>query len=655
MERATKLLVIGWACAALAADVWLSLAWSGMPVTTTLLFAAAAALTAFDRRAIALVLVFAYVFPAVIRLTLDTYAVQFSLLWLAPLLGAVVPDGVRTRWHIPARFRGALVCAALTIAVATTIVALRETDFNLALLGPMPGAVLSGLPRFFAEWVVSVGLVLVLGILWFDWLIGARQLDFHSAILAPLGASLSVMALVAIYQMFVNMSFMNETIYAFVGRAGGTLYDANVCGTIAAMGVGAAAYFAERRAGWRRALSLCGILVCLLAVWASGSRTAFIATMIVTGACVMSLKHSVDRSTAMRVAKRAWLPALAVVSLFAVIASADLAAIGPIRRLWSSMPGVSGNTVSSFLLELWNRNGYGAAASTLIREFPVSGIGVGGFHMFGPLLGSGITLPTDNAQSWYRHQLTEFGILGTLGWLAFVVTFGWFVVRPGRVVPASAWIVRGLLLAFAVIALVGMPTQEIAAALTFWTAAAWYVRIAGADAGVSGVEAPLRPWVWWLVAAIVLSFGASTFYAATSELRVPARARRVGWPYSHGFYWPEPDGAGGEFRWAQQRATALIDAPARWMTISAWVTHADVSRKPVDVKVWVEGRPVIDTRLTKTEPVTATVQLPAGFKQALVDTWVSRAIRPSDLGIADNRELGLAVRWRFDAQPPSSP
>ena len=221
-------------------------------------------LTAFDRRAIALVLVFAYVFPAVIRLTLGSYAVQFSLLWLAPLLGAVVPDGLRSRWHIPARFRAGLVCAALTIAVATTIVALRETDFNLALLGPMPDAVLSGLPRFFAEWVVHVGLVLVLGILWFDWLIGARDLDFHASILAPLGVSLSIMALVAIYQMFVNLSFLNETVYAAVGRAGGTLYDANVCGTIAAMGIGATVYFAERWPGWRRVASLCGMLACWL-------------------------------------------------------------------------------------------------------------------------------------------------------------------------------------------------------------------------------------------------------------------------------------------------------------------------------------------------------------------------------------------------------
>jgi hypothetical protein len=649
MERATKLLVIGWACAALAADVWLSRAWPGMPVATTLLFGVSAALTAFDRRAVGLVLVFAYVFPALIRLSLGAYAVQFSLLWLAPLLGAMVPDGLRTRWHIPARFRAGLICAALTIAVGTTIIALRETDFNLALLGPMPDAVLSGLPRYFVEWVVYVGLVLVLGILWFDWLIGARTIDFSRSILVPLGTSLSIMAVVAIYQMFVNMSFLNETIYAAGSRAGGTLYDANVCGTIAAMGIGAACYFADRWRGWSRVLLFCGVLVCVLAVWATGSRTGFLAEMVVVGACLITLKHSVGAATAVTLAKRAWVPVLVLVGIFALLANADLTAIGPIRRLWRGMPGVSGNSLYFSVFEMWNRGGYGTSSMALIREFPVSGIGVGGYHMFGPLMGSGIELPSDNAQNWYRHQLTEFGILGSLGWAVFVGMFGWFVVMPGRVLPASGWIVRGILLAFAVIALVGMPTQEIAAAITFWTAAGWYLRIAGTSAADT---APIKPWVWGVIAVVVLSFGATTFHAATTDLRVPSRARRLGWPYSYGFYGPEPDGAGGEFRWAQHRATALIDAPARWMTISAWVTHTDVSRKPVDVKVWSEGRLVIDTRLKSTEPVTRTVQLPAGMKQTLVDTWVSRVVRPSDLGMADSRELGLAIKWRFDDQAP---
>ena len=51
--------------------------------------------------------------------------------------------------------------------------------------------------------------------------------------------------------------------------------------------------------------------------------------------------------------------------------------------------------------------------------------------------------------------------------------------------------IRILALRLAVIALVGMPTQEIAGAITFWTAAAWYLRIAGPS---NREAAPLRPW-----------------------------------------------------------------------------------------------------------------------------------------------------------------
>jgi hypothetical protein len=36
----------------------------------------------------------------------------------------------------------------------------------------------------------------------------------------------------------------------------------------------------------------------------------------------------------------------------------------------------------------------------------------------------------------------------------------------------------------------------------------------------------------------------------------------------------------------------------------------------------------------------------------MLDTWVSRALRPRDFGLNDDRELGLIVDWQFlDALP----
>ncbi len=63
-----------------------------------------------------------------------------------------------------------------------------------------------------------------------------------------------------------------------------------------------------------------------------------------------------------------------------------------------------------------------------------------------------------------------------VGWLEWVVPFLWLLVRgraiDGDLVPAS--LVRGTLRALSVASLVGLPTQNTALALTFWTLVAWY-------------------------------------------------------------------------------------------------------------------------------------------------------------------------------------
>jgi hypothetical protein len=295
---------------------------------------------------------------------------------------------------------------------------------------------------------------------------------------------------------------------------------------------------------------------------------------------------------------------------------------------------------------MWNRNGYGVAATELIGRFPLTGIGIGGFHVFGPQL-THTVLPPDNAQNWYRHQLVELGLLGSIGWLTFAGLLAWAVVRPPRGVPATAWIVRGLLFGVGAVSLLGIPTQDVLAAVTFWTAVAWYVSIGG----VTLNPAPLGRRAWVAMAALLLAFGVETARAATTTLRVPVRARAIGWPYSYGFYWPEPDGSGGEHRWARGRATALVDAPARFMSISVRVNHGDVSERPVAAKVWSEGRLVLDTRLASTDPVRVMVRVPDGLRKILIDTWASRVVNPRALGVDDDRELGLLVGWTFSDTP----
>ena len=71
----------------------------------------------------------------------------------------------------------------------------------------------------------------------------------------------------------------------------------------------------------------------------------------------------------------------------------------------------------------------------------------------------------------------------------------------------------------------------------------------------------------------------------------------------------------------------------------------------LDVKVWSSGRLVIDTRLVSGDPVLASVPILAGARQTLLDVRVSRTVRPRDSGVADDRDLGVLVKWDFSSRP----
>jgi hypothetical protein len=57
--------------------------------------------------------------------------------------------------------------------------------------------------------------------------------------------------------------------------------------------------------------------------------------------------------------------------------------------------------------------------------------------------------------------------------------------------------------------------------------------------------------------------------------------------------------------------------------------------------------------LATVEPVTEYIAVPPGRARVVLETEVSRTVRPADFGAGDPRELGLMVRWEFlDAPAP---
>jgi hypothetical protein len=207
-----------------------------------------------------------------------------------------------------------------------------------------------------------------------------------------------------------------------------------------------------------------------------------------------------------------------------------------------------------------------------------------------------------------------------------------------------------------------MAGQDIMVAITFWTMAAWYVMLVGAPAPAG--------WPRWrgtaiVGAIVVIAFTAGTGYAATHDLRVAARAARVGWPYMYGFYPPEQGVGDGDQRWTKRHAVAVVPAAARWLELTYSVDYRSIARagmerrsaqaatRPVGITIRVDGEVAADTQLTTTAPVTTYTRVPDGRAWLLIETAVSRTVRPRDFGVADDRELGMLVKWSFVDAPPA--
>jgi len=667
VERGVKLAVVMGAVALLAAQPVIGRGWSGMTVAGTSLFLLFALLGWVDRRAIAVVLASSCFVPPLVWFTLETFNIQFWILWMAALLGAMLPDLLTTGWHVGPRYRVPLIMAALAVVVATPIVVAREIDFNPALLGDNPYAVLSGLPWHAAGWVIHVGATTLIGILWFDWLTGAPDINVDATCVRPLVLSVGVSALVAVYQMFVDVTFLNETVYGAQGRAGGALFDANVAGTLSAMAIGFTCFLADRTP--RRPQWLVLVPLFAMAVLASGSRTAAGAALVVSIVSGLTLRHwwgGTAPKPAVLPSEAAGLVAAQVAGshrsrrmlgiaissaiLIALIAVSglDTNTVGPLQRFIPMLQSPSGQLPTDLLAELWRRNGYGTASTYLIGEFPWAGIGIGSFHLFGPQLSPVGALPPDNAQNWLRHQLVEMGVLGGVGWVLFAAAFTGFVATSRRAVDRRLAHLRGVVLAFAVVLLFGLPTQEVVAAVTLWTAIALLARSHPDLACRTAISKRALVGVLLVTAA----FGAVTWHTAQTRLRVPMRARQIGWPYSYGFYGPEPDGAGGTVRWMARRATALIDAEGPFLRVSVRAPLPNVERDPVELKIWFENHLVLRTRVSSGEPVVTTVPVPKSVQHALLDIHVSRTVRPRDVdGTPDDRDLGALVAWSFANKP----
>ena len=664
MPQVMRAIVIVSAVLAAFAETYLA-TWYSEPYVIWVASASLIGAAAIGHRARAIllpaVLSMLYLLPAILIAAGINENFSFDFYWLMPLTGMVVSGPGMSRWALPERWQWPLVTWAGIVAISWPIVFLRETDFSLAVLAMNPANSSGGGSPLDVNMHVSyLAAMNLVGILWIDalcrWYRDDRE-RFIRQVVYPLAVTAAIGSGVAIYQGFVDMTFVNRGFWTYMLRVAGTHGDPNKLGAVAAFWAVGTVVLARRfRSPWPVIVSVASIVIGIGAVWTSGSRTGLAALMVGLAAAAIETVRATRFDLKKAVTAGIGVVLLAVV----VVAALQQASTHTVvqRGTLGYLPFYGDRGIAASVNELlWDRMGYGPAAIQMVQEHPIAGVGVGSFHTlvrdFGRFHGydGRNALTPDNAQQWFRHTVAELGVIGIVPVIWWCVLLAMLLFGRGGEDRLSIGLLRGAMLGFLVASLFGMPAQSAAVLITFWTFVFWILVERGGLAPMPTFRAWPKPATITAALLIALHAGATTA-DARGDLWPRNRSIRFGWFYKYGMSELEPDPGGNpvQRRWTTMpKSLAVVPVQGKVLKFVAWIDHPDGDERPVHAKIVADGDVVFDGAITRSAPVFIDITATAGRTHMILETEIDRLWAPRDYGMADRRALGLSIRdWVWE-------
>ena len=617
-----------------------------------------------------------YVMPAVVLEWRGNENSFLDFFWMMPLLGLVLSGPGALRWSLPARWQWPLVTWATIVAVTWPIVFLREIDYSVRVLPLNVANTSIGIsPMEVNQYVTYFAVVHTLGILWTDalcrWYAHDRQ-RFIREVIYPLAVTAAIGSTVAIYQGFVDLTFLNRGFWTHMLRAAGTHGDPNKLGAIAAFWAIGTVVLARRfPSPWAAVVSAASIVIGVAAVWISGSRTGLAAIAVSLAVAA----YEAFRATRFDARRLVTAGVGATVLAVAVVVALQNASTHTVvqRGTLGYLPFFGDRGIAASANELlWERFGYGPAAIEMVQDHPIEGVGVGMFHTlvhdYGTLRGytGEDAIPADNAQNWWRHNLAELGIAGSLPLLWWCMVFGYLLfshqLNGDRL---SFGLLRGVVIGFGVASMFGVPGQSMGVVITFWTFAFWLLcerpstrsphashddsslRAGGEAATATGSPSRWPRPVAIAAVALLVAHTGMTVVSARGDLWPRNRSVRFDWFYKYGMSEPEPDPGGNpvQRRWTiAPRSLAVVPVNGTVLKFVAWIDHPDGDERPVKTKVWADGTLVFNGEIRRSAPLFLDIPATPGRSHMILETEIDRLWAPRDHGQRDPRALGLSIR-----------
>lgn len=568
-----------------------------LPGVMTFVIAACAARLHFEYATIA-VLFFSYISTGLQLAVSPTLAtIPF---WLAAFAGLAVGGTPWTEWQSPRQWQWPLLFWLLAVAVSWPVIVAREADLSLSS------------PRDLLGFILATTITHLAAGLWFDTVLTWDIERVRRRIAWPLLASALVSGSVALYQGLVEINFLSAPPWTTSGRAIGLMADANPMAVAATIWAPFALvlWTVSRRS--RASVVVGAILSALL--WYAGWLTGARSVVLLGGAGAFGVLGS---AIAGRIGPRR---ALIAAALIAGIGFAGVVALGarapattPIGRFYRTLPLAS---PQYFLYEtLWHRDGYGLAAVRAIKEHPISGVGVGAFNWLASYhhqLEGERELPPDNAQGFWRHALVERGLVGVAAIVGLTVAMLRLLFAP----QASAslieiWVLKSIIAGLGAVLLFGLPTQSPAITVTAAALLAWLH--AGVAMERSSRHLPMAvAIIAWLLALTSL---AVDLRSSTTTLRPALRAARIGASYSYGFGAEIVGEDGSRMRVVERDAVVVMARQSPRFRLRCWVRGSE--SRPI--RVWQDGRPVIDEHANPGTMVERVLDIPHGAGTVLLE------------------------------------
>lgn len=605
----------------------------------------------------------AFISPVIFQATRGEYFTAYQVVWVAAVLGMVTGGPRPLSWSLPSRWRTPLVYWALIVAVTWPIVVFREADFQWHMFDVYRASTtgIGGPPPVAAVFLATVALTHLAGILFVDHLCASFTLSDESSarrlrrdVLAPLVLSAMAAGVVAVYQGTVDLFWLSDHHWPHDGRAAGGLIDGDATGALLGFVVVLPWIWLSRRSVWRVALAAAASSVALVALWMTGSRSALIAALL---SATLSFWSVVRVHASKRAVVLALLLAVGVASTGVAVLNRQ--STGPVARIKTTLEDARHGNWQQFVEDQFFNRGaaVGSASVLMFKQHPITGVGLGSFYQLFPDYAfylTGNRQGFDNAQSWYRHLLAEFGLLGSIGWIWFTVSFGlllWRTRGAGEDAFRSG-LIKAAIWSIAIVSHVAMPTQVTSIAILVW--ALFYAYVLHTDDARRQLIADAAPRriMMPLTAVAVILFAAGTTLTAWRDLRPPYRAMFASWSYQRGMHPPE-SGPDGVYWWTEQEAVYTNDAKPGYLKLVFWVSHPDVASNPVHLTLWSRDREIAQMDLRDTARVERYVPVPDKAYSMMITSRVSRTWQPSSVPGGDQRHLGLGMAdWVFVETPP---